>query len=48
VNLTARGAQTNTARSTPIGDTGAQGLGGLVLPELEGLLGAMSDATSVN
>lgn len=45
------GAQTNTTRSTPIGDARAQapaGLGGLGLPGLEGMLGAMPDATSVN
>jgi ubiquilin len=51
VNLAAGGAQTNTTRSTPIEDARAQapaGLGGLGLPGLEGMLGAMPDATSVN
>ncbi|XP_059437361.1 ubiquitin domain-containing protein DSK2b-like isoform X2 [Corylus avellana] len=48
---TAGAVQTNTTRSTPIGDARAQapaGLGGLGLPGLEGMLGTMPDASSVN
>lgn len=51
MNLAAGPAQTNTTRSIPIGDARAQapaGLGGLGLPGLEGMLGTMPDASSVN
>ncbi|GKV44189.1 hypothetical protein SLEP1_g51393 [Rubroshorea leprosula] len=45
------GAQTNTARLNPGGDARPQapaGLGGLGLPEFEGMFGAMQDTNQVN
>ncbi|GAV83042.1 ubiquitin domain-containing protein, partial [Cephalotus follicularis] len=47
---TAGGAQTNTTRSNPIGDARPQtpsGLGGLGLPDFEGMFGAMQDSNSL-
>ncbi|GLT26895.1 hypothetical protein SLA2020_019350 [Shorea laevis] len=45
------GAQTNTARSNPVGDARPQapvGLGGLGLPEFESMLGATQDTNLLN
>lgn len=52
MNLAAAGGtQTNTARSNLTGDARPQapaGLGGLGLPEFEGMLGGMQDTSSLN
>ena len=50
-NLAAGGAQTNTTRSNPSADSRPQapaGLGGLGLPEFEGMFGAMQDSNLPN
>lgn len=51
MKLAAGGAPTSTTRSNPAGDARSQtpaGLGGLGLPGLEGMFGAMQDTTLVN
>lgn len=52
MNLAATGStQTSSTRSNPIGNARPQapaGLGGLGLPDFEGMLGGMQDTTSMN
>lgn len=50
LNILAGGAQSNTRRSTTGGDARQQtptGLGGLGVPDMEGMMGGMPDAASL-